>query len=553
MVNTNTDEKKGPTAAAANGRNGKHASPRSGERGSVVMVCVDLGLAEAMRRVIFPAACWTDDAGSLKEFADNRQVVVVHCGREGATVAQTAATHFQARCHPERVGIIDLADALGFAGPADAFVDWYEDRSGMGQFEDGVDFVRQVADRAEWRRFTATLLDDDDEPGSDVKDPIGRVDPRAFHGILGRLALETQPETEADPLAVLIHLLVFFGASIGRGPHFVISGTRHRLNLFEALVGVTGSSRKGTAGDVARTTWSMIDPDFERENIIDGLNSGAGLLINIRDASVRRDKNGKPIADEGVTDKRRAFLEDELGTVLKSGHRENESLLDLLRKFWDGREVVRSNTRDPTRVTEGHVAVVGHCTPDELKFNLSELDKQNGTANRFEYLLCRRSKFLPKGGDVFDLLSNFLSAELQELREALEFGRAAGQIRRDPSIEPRWEQLYASLNTIPPGRIGAFYVRAPVIVMRRAALFALADRSVLIRECHLDASLAIWEHSVRTLRFIFPEDVDPLAEKLLAALDVNPEGLTKREILAVFNNHLKAQALDPLLERLFSL
>jgi hypothetical protein len=553
---TNPKNRVDPAAPAlSGGPNGKPAPLPNGEKGSVVLVPIVMDLAAEMRKVLLHAGGYFDELGRLKEFVLNRQVAVIYCGRKGRDAAEQAAGTIEREFSPERVGTLDLTDVAGFPGDPKGFVPWWEEAGGMGEcFGDGAGFVDLVGRKAKWRPpprpFSAIGLDDDDQVGPDVEDPIGFVDPRAFHGVLGRLAQQTQSETEADPLAVLMHLLPFFGAWAGRGPYFVVSGTRHRLNLFEALVGASGVSRKGTAGDVAKAIWSMVDETFTRENIHDGLNSGAGLLYHLRDAGTRMVKQGKPFRDEGVTDKRRAFLEDELGTVLKSGHRESENLLDLLRKFWDGKEVIRSNTKDPTRVTDGHLALVGHCTVEDLKFNLSDLDKSNGTANRFEYLLCRRSKLLPRGGNVFDLLRDFLSAELQELREALEFARDVGEIRRDPSIDGIWEALYRDLNTIPPGRIGAFYVRAPTIIMRRAALFALADRSRLVQAPHVDASLAIWEHSVRTLRYIFPDDVDPQAEKLLAALDENPGGMTRRELLATFNNHLKAKALDALLEKL---
>lgn len=537
--------------------NGKAKRPPfpNGSPGSLVMVSVIPGLATEMRKVVLPAACYDYEWPQLKEFVIGRRVAVVYCGKKGHGHAPLAAGAIERELTPELVGTIDLTELFGFDGNPEGFVSWWEEASGMGsQFGDGAAFLGLVDRKTKWRPaprpFSAIGLDDDESAGPDVKDPIGFVDPRAFHGVLGRLALQTQRETEADPLAVMMHLLTFFGARVGRGPHFVVSGTRHRLNLFEAIIGTSGSSRKGTAGDVARAIWGMVDEEFTRENIHDGLNSGKGLLIQLRDASISKDSKGRPVQDEGVTDKRRAYLEDELGSVFKSGHRESENLLDLLRKFWDGKDVIRSNTKEPTRVTDGHLSLIGHLTPDDLCSTLTEQDKGNGTANRFEFLWCRASKVLPDGGNVFDLLRDFLSAEIQELREVLNFAKDVGEIKRDPSIKGSWETLYRSMRAVPPGRIGAFYVRAPMIVMRRAALFALADRSRLVQEAHVSASLAIWEHSVRTLRYIFRDDVDPQAERILAALDEKPEGMTKRELIAAFNNHIKARALDGLLERL---
>ena len=49
-------------------------------------------------------------------------------------------------------------------------------------------------------------------------------------------------------------------------------------------------------------------------------------------------------------------------------------------------------------------------------------------------------------------------------------------------------------------------------------LFALMDHMHEIADVHLDASLAIWEHSGRTLKYVFGADLDDNAEKIKRAL-----------------------------------
>ena len=269
-----------------------------------------------------------------------------------------------------------------------------------------------------------------DDVLEDVSDPVEDVDPAAFHGVLGKLALLTQPETEANPLFVQLHLLTFFGAAIGRTAYFVTSATHHYMTLYIGLVGPTGTGRKGTAADVAREIWRKIDPAFTDTKIRGGLNSGAGLLYHLRDPSEKRGKKGKPESDEGVDDKRHVFLESELSSALMHGHREHEPILCQLRDFFDCRPVVGSYTRDPTTVTGGHIGIMGHCTPPDLTLHLNDLDKKNGTANRFMWHHGVKSKSLPEGGNVFGLLDNFLSAELDGLKDAVEFARGVGEIRR---------------------------------------------------------------------------------------------------------------------------
>jgi hypothetical protein len=421
-----------------------------------------------------------------------------------------------------------------------------------------VDQIRELGDSAPvWSPLSPILMDEEDEEiGADVQDPIGEVDPNAFHGPLGRLALATQPETEANPLFVLIQLLTLFGIAAGRRPHFIVSATRHYLNLFIALIAMSGFGRKGSSAHVAKEIWRKINPTFTDENIVDGLNSGAGLLHHLRDPSRRVSGKGT-IEDEGVADKCRVFLESELSSVLMQGHRENDPLLGHLRKFFDGDDVVRSNTKDPVKVTGGHVSIIGHCTPADLALHLSDVDKSNGTANRFWFLHGVRSKLLPRGGNIFKLLDDdtdlAIQEDLRKLKAAIEFAQTVDVIYRSAEVEARWDQLYREFNNIPPGRIGGFFVRAPVIVLKAASIFALSECKRVMENAHLDAALAIWKHSDRSLRYIFKADVDPRAEQLLAALDKNPEGLTKRQIHQdVFKGHLDAITRDELLSRLLA-
>jgi hypothetical protein len=52
-------------------------------------------------------------------------------------------------------------------------------------------------------------------------------DPAAYHGLLGEIVRALEPETEADPVAILTQLLVAFGTAVGRRANFQIEATRH--------------------------------------------------------------------------------------------------------------------------------------------------------------------------------------------------------------------------------------------------------------------------------------------------------------------------------------
>jgi len=97
--------------------------------------------------------------------------------------------------------------------------------------------------------------------------------PAAYHGLLGEIVRRLEPETEADPVAILAQLLVAFGAAVGRGAYFQVEATRHYPHEFLLLVGESSRARKGTAWDHVRRLISDADPTIT-QRILTGLSSG---------------------------------------------------------------------------------------------------------------------------------------------------------------------------------------------------------------------------------------------------------------------------------------
>jgi hypothetical protein len=42
----------------------------------------------------------------------------------------------------------------------------------------------------------------------------------AYHGLAGEVVATLLPQTEADPVALLLQYLVYFGNAVGRGPYY---------------------------------------------------------------------------------------------------------------------------------------------------------------------------------------------------------------------------------------------------------------------------------------------------------------------------------------------
>ena len=74
----------------------------------------------------------------------------------------------------------------------------------------------------------------------------------ALYGLAGEVVTRLIPNTESDQAALLLQFLVSFGNCVGRGPYFLVEGTKHYPNLFVVLAGQTAKARKGTSADRIR-------------------------------------------------------------------------------------------------------------------------------------------------------------------------------------------------------------------------------------------------------------------------------------------------------------
>jgi hypothetical protein len=386
--------------------------------------------------------------------------------------------------------------------------------------------------------------DDDSHPVDPQPwpEPIGEA---AYHGLVGEIVRTIEPETEADPGAVLLQLLVMAGSVIGRSPHYIIGSTRHYINENVVLAGETAMGRKGTSADCGREVLRAVDPEWVDKRIMAGLSSGEGVIYAVRDL-IRQKKPIREkrrvvgyqdvITDAGVDDKRLLILETEFGNVLRVLEREGNNLSAMLRQAWD-HGTLATLTRSPLRATGAHISIIGHITADELIALLSEIDQANGLANRFLWLCVRRSKLLPHGGRALDLKS--LTARLAE---AITFARGVGPVAMTSSARTLWEDHYERLTTPPPGALGLVTSRAAPHVIRLGMQYALLDRTAQISADHLQAALAIWYAAARSAAHIWGEGTgNRNADRILAALREAPGGLTRSEIrLKVFQNSIPA-------------
>jgi hypothetical protein len=392
---------------------------------------------------------------------------------------------------------------------------------------------------------TATAVLPGDPP---IELPKWPADPdaAAYSGLAGEIVRTIEPQSEADPAALLAQLLITFGSIVGRRAHIAVGSARHYGNEFGVLVGQSSVSRKGTSWNDVRQFIAPADSNWRH---LGGLSSGEGLIYAVRDQLLDqvpvKDKGRivdyqTAVIDPGVADKRLLVYEPEFGGVLKALGREGNKLSAVIRQAWDG-DILASLTKgSPHRATDAHISIVAHITADELTQLLTACDQANGVANRILWLCCRRSKLLPYGGRLAQQVVDRLKAKVAD---AIAFAKGVNVVDWTAGAKALWEAAYPRLTALRPGVFGMVTSRAEAHVVRLALLYALLDRYNQIEPIHLRAALALWDYCERSARSIFGDALgDRDAQAILNALRAAPAGLTRTEIRRrVFHDNKDAQ------------
>ena len=341
----------------------------------------------------------------------------------------------------------------------------------------------------------------DEETSISEPVPWPRLADEAFHGLPGEIVNAIEPHTEADPVALLANLLIWFGNAVGRGAFLQVGGDKHHANLFAALVGESSKARKGMSRGHVRGLMHAVDAPWTDERVQNGLSSGEGLIHAVRDGAGGADRDGGPVLqDAGVLDKRLLIDGPELAKVLKVAYRDSNIVSAVLREAWDGDRLQAMTRNDPMKATNTHVSLVGHITRQELLRYLTETESGNGFANRFVWLLVKRSKALPFGGEWSTVDTGPL---VRKLSAAVEFAKSAGAVTWGKSARGTWEAVYEALSEGKPGLFGAVTNRAEAQTVRLALVYAVMDRSRTIEGEHIEAALALWDYAEASARYIF--------------------------------------------------
>jgi hypothetical protein len=381
----------------------------------------------------------------------------------------------------------------------------------------------------------------------------------AYHGVIGDIVSAMAPHSEADEAALLIQALVAAGNVIGRQAYFQVEADKHYANFFIVVVGVSAKGRKGVSWGQIRNLFASVDPTWG-QRLASGLSSGEGLIWAVRDPikkQVAVKEKGKivgyqtEIVDHGVSDKRLLVIEPEFASVLNAMQREGNKLSALIRQAWETGDLQSLTKNSPAVATGACISIVGHTTKSDLLKYLDSTEMANGFANRFLWVMARRSKVLPEGGKLHEVDFKPIIERLAQVRDFLgveEVDLVDHRVKWCKDALAEWCNIYPRLSEGTPGMLGAITGRAEAQVTRLATLYALLDLTLEIRVEHLHAALAVWKYCEDSARFIFGSSLgDPNADALLRAIRDSGVGMSRTQINEFFGHKKQASEIDRVL------
>jgi hypothetical protein len=188
---------------------------------------------------------------------------------------------------------------------------------------------------------------------------------------------------------------------------------------------------------------------------------------------------------------------------------------------------------------------------DELRARLTRTDTANGFANRFLFLLVRRSKVLPFGGSA---LEDSVIVDLGDrLRKAVVAASNIGRVDWTDAAANAWKAVYEQLSAGQQGLLGAVTSRAEAQCIRLALIYALLDGMASIDLRHIKAALAVWEYAETSAAHIFGASLgDSVSDEILRALQHNPDGMSRTAIRDLFGRNRSANRIGTALALLAS-
>ena len=334
------------------------------------------------------------------------------------------------------------------------------------------------------------------------------------------------PRTDASFEGLLITTLVYAGSLMGHNPTTFYGSREQHTNVFAALVGTTGVSRKGTTSDLVRGVWKQVTD--ATNDIAHSANSGEGVIVLAAKA------NGDPVL----------IVEEEFARFLAAKGRDFATLSPIMRQAFDDVTLSSTTARGTVRAAVHHVSMIAHITREELTGSFNGIDVKNGFANRIAW-----TGTFQRPGVVVTVHDNALPRSLNDDLQAMLAWTTAipkplvGGVTHQ--IDPVARQMLADASGSYNAGVGLapfLSRRLDTIAARLALIYACFDHERTIAPIHVEAALAVTDYAHASAKWVWPETTgDEKADFVLRHLRVAPGGfLNNAEIRALIGH----RALD---------
>ena len=396
-----------------------------------------------------------------------------------------------------------------------------------------------------------------------------------LYGIFGEFGRAAAKDTEVNPYAAAMNLMIFISASVGRGIYFYIGNDIHHVRLYGLHIGRSSRGQKGGAHSLLNRVIKVIaENDFDLllpSRHTGGLSSKEGLAALIHDGYMQGKEEVAPI-----TDKRLFIRESEFSNVMHQAARNGNTLSAGVRDAWDGVGIQPATKLKGTWASHPHIAIAGACTPIELLALTTKNDVSNGFLNRFIIFWAERTKLIPFPQcthiDTVNLLATKINAIIQFAKGDYVWNKnpsLASEDNRQITLSDDAKRTYGALyiNVFPKyndgDNVAALTERKAPYLLRMAALFAISDFSLVIEEWHINAAYEWVKYWHESVKFIFNDaaeevknnEISDHASKIVSYLASKDKGYqaTRTELSkTVFSGHLDSKALDEALNTLIT-
>jgi hypothetical protein len=369
-----------------------------------------------------------------------------------------------------------------------------------------------------------------------------------YYGPLGRMALAEGAESECDPAALYGTFISGFGNIVSVAP-LMGSGPLAGFPVVNCvLVGASAAPRKSSTHALVLDTLGHIDSSWPTRIRTDAA-SAEYLVEQIRDARTeeildKRSGKLKTVLIPGVDDKRLMIVYDELVTLWIKHRRQGNVLMSYYRSAYDGKAWRPGAKSNQDRCMRPRVSVCGATTHSDIKKYLPEGFLDDGSANRYLWVLAREMKPNPYADPV---PANICKDDISEL------AKIVARIRSTPGTwQMEWTpeamalvkgEIYYKARAY---RNHVVTSRAETQVLRIAMILALADGKHMIGVEHVNAAWLFWEYCAKCAIAIF--GLCKLAEKAERILEFLREkgsrGASRTDIrVKVFQNRIGPQEL----------